>query len=86
MENTLNLGDLRKLVERLEGQSDEVGVEVIVTVPGLQVSCPTSNWARSESRPLEVRGSATSVKVRQMDGYHVGYGPAAGVVIFGVAG
>lgn len=76
------LGDLRRLVESLAGQSDSVPVELQIAVPGLSVpggSFPTGR----EWSPVFLRASAISYAVGQSSGYHPGMGPASHILIEG---
>lgn len=85
MSDHMTLGDLRRLMIRVEDQDDSVPVRVAIAVPGLTVDLgrfPTG----PAPKPVVAGGPATTWRVGQAEGYHPGFGPARFILIEGVAG
>ena len=75
----MNLGDLRALVARLEDQSDDVPVEIEVTLRAFRV--PTGSFPNPSTTPLKITVPATHYRIGQTPGYMVGRGEAAFIQI-----
>ena len=82
MTDRLTLGDLRRLVERLGGQSDDVPVKISITMRGLSVNTGSFPGGPQHS-PLTASVFARHTSIGQTMGYHSGMGPASHILIEG---
>lgn len=79
----LTLGDLRKAVDRLADQDDDVPIKILLSLPGFHVNLPGSQRL---SPSVEIEGTASGIRIMQAPGYIANYGPTPGIVIVGTAG